>query len=137
MQNLVALDENYIRTEIILHFDTTAYIEPENGEADLLQAATLVAPKVPNVTHVEKTEIRNNATGERVAVKEKPHTGNTDPKEYPEGWSLFIIVVALVLSIFLINFDMVCHTRPPQVQYTPEPDKIVQDNCCNGHPEDQ
>lgn len=36
MQNLVALDENYIRNEILLHFNTTAYIEPENGKADLL-----------------------------------------------------------------------------------------------------
>ncbi|ROW15881.1 hypothetical protein VPNG_02556 [Cytospora leucostoma] len=78
----------------------------DNENVELHQAATLVAPNLLDVNHIEKTKRRDNALGERVAVAEKPHSDKTNPEEFPEGWSLFVVVVALVLSIFLINLDM-------------------------------
>ncbi|KAK7749625.1 hypothetical protein SLS53_000203 [Cytospora paraplurivora] len=78
----------------------------DNGKVDFHQAATLVPPNLLDVNHIEKTKSHNNALGERVAVAEKPQSDETNPEEYPAGWSLFVMVVALVLSVFLINLDM-------------------------------
>ena len=37
----------------------------------------------------------------------------TDDLEYPTGWSFTFIVIALVLSIFLVSLDMVRHLASP------------------------
>lgn len=47
------------------------------------------------------------------SIREEPL--DSDGMEYPQGWTLGMVIVALVLSIFLVSLDMVCralHLNP-------------------------
>lgn len=54
----------------------------------------------PSDSHDEKP--RNEAS------LEEPNPDAVEPQEYPQGIKLVFIVIALIMSIFLISLDMVC-----------------------------
>lgn len=65
----------------------------------------------------EKEKQKPGAPTEDEKEKQKPETSGSikaepaevqDDTEYPTGWTFTFIVVALVLSIFLVSLDMVC-----------------------------
>ena len=68
-----------------------------------LSGASTRAPSPVEFGNEKKDSERGNSVGE--------HPGDTDDIEYPTGWTFTFIVVALVLSIFLVSLDMVgcCH----------------------------
>lgn len=87
---------------------SSGFLDPKSDQSDFEQASTRAPSTAPDVDY-EKKEGAGNVTDEE--------TGNVGPAgpesteaslaEYPTGARLLFIVVALVLSIFLVSLDMV------------------------------
>lgn len=89
---------------------------------DLLPSATTTAAPSVNEDVLEKAPVDGSSTDDEVTVPvdhEKNGAAPTEEKEeavaeeevvYPTGIRLTFIVVALVLSIFLVALDMVSRT---------------------------
>lgn len=79
-------------------------------ESDLEQGSTR-APSTAGRVDDEKKEANDekkvNEKEEAVSDSEEPTVEDPNPDEYPSGARLLFIVVALVLSIFLVALDMV------------------------------
>jgi len=59
-------------------------------------------------------------------------TGEANDVEYPEGFKLFIIVLALVLAVFLVALDMVTEMSSA---FRAASTNSHTDNRCDGNPE--
>lgn len=54
----------------------------------------------------EKTDVeRDSSSGNRVAVLPED---TLSPDDYPKGLQFFFILIALILSIFMVALDLVC-----------------------------
>ena len=65
-------------------------------------SASIAAPSTPPDVDSEKEDVTKDV-GEG---DEKPDPNHVAPDEYPHGYRLFMIVVALVLGIFLVSLDL-------------------------------
>ena len=65
-------------------------------------SASIAAPSTPPDVDSEKEDVTKDV-GES---DEKPDPYHVAPDEYPHGYRLFMIVVALVLGIFLVSLDL-------------------------------
>jgi hypothetical protein len=83
--------------------------DPRSSSASTL-ASHLAAPQAKELEEESSDEKRAASTKEEEDV-----AGSNDPDdiEYPTGIKMFFIVVALVLSIFLLSLDMVCFAPIP------------------------
>lgn len=67
------------------------------------QGSTRAPSTAPDVADEKES---GNTTTEYDERQEKPNPDDAKPAEYPSGLRLFFIVVALVLSIFLVSLDL-------------------------------
>jgi hypothetical protein len=99
---------NGILTEIPRHWRgedgtrTPSFLDAKNEQSDLEENSTRAPSASPDaLPNMLKEKVGNNGNatddGEKVP-----------DAEYPTGARLGVIVVALILSIFLISLDMVC-----------------------------
>lgn len=88
----------------------SAFLDPKGDQSDFEQASTRAPSTAPDVAseYGEKKDGAGNVTDE-----EKGDTGPTVseptpsiPGEYPTGARLLFIVIALILSVFLVSLDM-------------------------------
>lgn len=100
---------------------SSGFLDPKSDQSDFEQASTRAPSTAPDVDYQEKKEGAGNVIDEE-SGKEGP--AGLEPTEassadYPTGARLLFIVIALVLSIFLVSLDMVrrvvmtTDTRPP------------------------
>lgn len=60
-----------------------------------------------------REKIDNETSSTNKESDADPNSNGAGGKEdYPSGLKLFFIVSALVLSVFLLSLDMVCHSHP-------------------------
>lgn len=89
---------------------SSGFLDPKSEHSDFEQASTRAPSTVPDIDYDEKKEgtgkTTDEETGEARPVGLEPT--QTNPGEYPTGARLLFIVIALVLSIFLVSLDMVC-----------------------------
>lgn len=81
----------------------------------MAEAHTTMAETPSAIEDKEKLADDTSTDEEQPAVLEN---NSKDAIEYPKGIKLGIIVIALVLSVFLISLDMVNTIRPPIPQAT-------------------
>lgn len=89
---------------------SSGFLDPKSEHSDFEQASTRVPSTAPDVDYDEKKEGAGNVTDEETG---KAGPAGLDPTEgsfgdYPTGARLLFIVIALVLSVFLVSLDMVC-----------------------------
>ncbi|KAG8160985.1 hypothetical protein KVR01_009249 [Diaporthe batatas] len=89
---------------------TSGFLDPKGEQSDFEQASTRAPSTAPDVAsdYDEKKDSAGNVTDEekgetRPTVSEP---AASSPGEYPTGARLMFIVIALVLSIFLVSLDM-------------------------------
>jgi MFS transporter, DHA2 family, glioxin efflux transporter len=95
---------------------SSMFLDPKGEHSDFEQASTRAPSTAADVTsdYDEKKDKAGNVTDEESG--EAPPTGEPEPTEaspaeYPTGARLLFIVVALVLSVFLVSLDMVRYIR--------------------------
>jgi len=90
---------------------SSGFLDPKSDHSDFEQASTRAPSTAPDVTsdYDEKKDSAGNATdeetGEARPAGSEPTTAS--PGEYPTGARLLFIVIALILSVFLVSLDMV------------------------------
>lgn len=83
---------------------------PEHTKQDAyLSGASTHAPSISG----DGNEKKGAETGSSLA--EEPL--DSDAALYPTGWTLGMVIVALVLSIFLVSLDMVCSQTSLPAEY--------------------
>lgn len=86
-------------------------------------ARTSRAPSLVNSERkVAEKEGHEKRTGDTTADESAPEEGTVqdgDDADYPSGFRLTAVVLALVLSIFLVALDMVRSSQPPLVARLP------------------
>jgi hypothetical protein len=85
---------------------TTTLVVPRDPEATPSQTPSMIADEEALARKLEDVE-----GGNTTAEEEEP-TAEVDESEYPQGMKMIFVVVALVLSIFLVALDMVCPSSP-------------------------
>ncbi|KAK2603369.1 hypothetical protein N8I77_009833 [Diaporthe amygdali] len=83
-------------------------LDPKSEQSDFEQASTRAPSTAPDVEYDEKKESPGNVTDEEKGDAQKTGTESAQaiPVEYPTGIRLVFIVIALVLSVFLVSLDM-------------------------------
>lgn len=89
-----------------------ALLDPKSEQSDLDQGSTRAPSTAPDVVDYEKKETSgimtdDEETKETVPVEEQRADDEPKSEEYPAGTRLIFIVIALVLSVFLVALDMV------------------------------
>jgi len=87
-------------------------------------------------TMVEKNEgIDTEAENEPELVPEAEvaEEDQLSEDEYPKGFQFFFILIALILSIFMVALDLVCLSRSSRSINVLI---LCPDHCSNGHPKD-
>lgn len=89
---------------------SSGFLDPKSEHSDFEQASTRAPSTAPDVDYEEKKESTGNVTDEETGKAGPAGLEATDASlaEYPTGARLLFIVIALVLSIFLVSLDMVC-----------------------------
>lgn len=87
------------------------FLDPRGEQSDLEQGSTRTPSTIPpDLDYEKKTEDSSSITADderkREADAEQPSPDEATT-EYPTGARLIFIVIALVLSIFLVSLDMV------------------------------
>lgn len=87
---------------------SSGFLDPKSEHSDFEQASTRAPSTAPDVDY-EKKEGTGNVTDEETGEARPAGLELTDASsgDYPTGARLLFIVVALVLSIFLVSLDMV------------------------------
>lgn len=87
---------------------TSGFLDPKSDQSDFEQASTRAPSTAPDVEY-EKEERSGNVIDEKKGKEGSAGLESTEasPGEYPTGARLLFIVIALVLSIFLVSLDMV------------------------------
>lgn len=88
---------------------SSGFLDPKSEHSDFEQASTRAPSTAPDVDYDEKKEGTGNTADEETGEARPAGLVPTaaSPGEYPTGARLLFIVVALVLSIFLVSLDMV------------------------------
>ena len=121
----------------------TPFLEPEKDRvyADLSDRSTRAAStsdveweKGEKGVNGGDTDMTDTETVREENVADQPPTDPAE-EEYPTGFRLTMIVVALVLAVFLVSLDLVSNPIDKQVchEYTTN---IEADNRRNGYPQD-
>lgn len=84
----------------------SGFLEPKSEQSDFEQASTRAPSTAPDVDYEGKKESVGNVTDEENGEAVQTQA-EAKPVDYPTGLRLFFIVIALVLSIFLVSLDMV------------------------------
>lgn len=114
-------------------------LDPKSEQSDFEQASTRAPSTAPDVEYDEKKESPGNVTDEEKvdAQQTGPESAQAIPVEYPTGIRLVFIVIALVLSVFLVSLDMV---RPATLvlegkapYFNHQLTKILPDDRSNSH----
>jgi hypothetical protein len=92
----------------------TAVPSPRTSNVDISQATSVVGDDASSVANKEKglggpvapAAGAGEKTGEPASLAPGEHGEGHDLSDYPQGYRLGAIVVALVLSIFLVALDM-------------------------------
>lgn len=87
---------------------SSGFLDPKSDQSDFEQASTRAPSTAPDVEY-EKEERSGNVIDEKKGKEGSAGLKSTEasPGEYPTGARLLFIVIALVLSIFLVSLDMV------------------------------
>lgn len=85
---------------------------PRDHERPTSTASTVVNEDVPSVIDEKVGRDQDNASDkgsetEKASKKDVEAGEEDDGVEYPSGLKMFFIVLALVLSVFLLSLDMV------------------------------
>lgn len=121
----------------------TPFLDPEKDRAriDMSDRSTRAAStsdaeweKGEKGVNGGDTDMTDTETIRDENVVAQPSTDAAD-EEYPTGFRLTMIVVALVLAVFLVSLDLVSNPLNNQVCREHSPD-IDTDNCRNGHSQD-
>lgn len=56
----------------------------------------------------EKTDVEGDHASRHQAPSDVLPEDTLDPSDYPEGFQFFFILLALILSIFMVALDLVC-----------------------------
>lgn len=88
---------------------SSGFLDPKSEHSDFEQASTRAPSTAPDVDYEEKKQGTGNVTDEETGEARPAGLVPTEasPGDYPTGARLLFIVVALVLSIFLVSLDMV------------------------------
>lgn len=91
------------------------FLDPTVEQSDLEQGSTRAPSTVPDLDYEKKRNDTSSMTSDDERKKEpateEPNADDATTTEYPTGARLTFIVVALVLSIFLVSLDMVSSPR--------------------------
>lgn len=91
---------------------TSGFLDPKGEQSDFEQASTRAPSTAPDVTsdYDEKKDSAGNVTDEEKGETQPTvsEAAPSSPGEYPTGARLMFIIIALILSVFLVSLDMVC-----------------------------
>lgn len=87
----------------------SGFLDPKSDQSDFEQASTRAPSTAPDVDSEEKKGSVGNVTDEETGETRPAGFEPTEASlvEYPTGARLLFIVIALVMSIFLVSLDMV------------------------------
>ena len=81
---------------------------PEDGSRPISSTTTLAGDAASRVKKLqEKSAEDSESTSKNEDSSNSGETDEPEDTEYPSGFRLFFIVVALVMSVFLVALDMV------------------------------
>lgn len=88
---------------------SSGFLDPKSEQSDFEQASTRAPSTAQDVEYEEKKDSTGSATDDEKGETQPAGLESTEAStgEYPTGARLLFIVVALVLSIFLVSLDMV------------------------------
>ncbi|KAL1871162.1 hypothetical protein Daus18300_004907 [Diaporthe australafricana] len=84
---------------------SSGFLDPKSEQSDFEQASTRAPSTAPDVDYEGKKESVGNVTDEENGEAVQAQA-EASPVEHPTGLRLVFIVIALVLSIFLVSLDM-------------------------------
>lgn len=88
---------------------SSGFLDPKSDHSDFEQASTRAPSTAAQNEYEEKKDSIGNVTDEETGESRPAAPEPTDASlgEYPTGARLFFIVIALILSVFLVSLDMV------------------------------
>ena len=88
---------------------SSGFLDPKGEHSDFEQASTRAPSTAPDVDYEEKKSGVGNVSDEETGRVQPASIEPTEasPSEYPTGARLLFIVIALILSVFLVSLDMV------------------------------
>lgn len=90
---------------------SSGFLDPKSDHSDFEQSSTRAPSTAPDIAsdYEEKKDSTDNVTDEETGEARPAGTEPTQasPGEYPTGARLVFIVIALILSVFLVSLDMV------------------------------